>query len=1064
MSGFELTQFSAGFRMGTAFSELNNGNWSVNVKPLVNLCRAGLVLRIAALALETRGFTLPIALERAYSVAPLVLALPSVYRLLPDYRRNAFLERVVGHIEQIGTRRSGLDRVIGGVALGALLYSGRYERVLGAIAGMGLDSVIQVLAQKSPSWIRDRYKKIDLAIYCLAHLVLYKSGFLSREQALSLWIATAAGRILYHRMRGADFGWSFFLLRHHSYDAWSPQGLGADLTLLIKTIPLFFQAVRAHHRARIPVWYWKGSLAFSLLSGLSYAGPIGSWVARHSRVNWHAVDWLRQTALHAAASSPCSSAYRARAMIHSISTRGDSVNQTDSFGNSALHTACFEANSPEMVRALLELPGINLNLRDDLGCSALDLVIMTRQSEKALLLLRAGASADNRTLECALWYGCPFELIDEILNKMQPKLVDRNKAVARFHAYCRLGLEKEVQYQLDHHIEEVARYASNGAGPLHYAALGGHFRIINLLKQQMGSSPRDRDKFKQTALHWFVKANPQFPEATILEVLDSLGGTLLVNEPGFENRTALYQACELGRIDLVRVLLRRGADPNLKDAQGRTPFYAASKWGRSMIDELIHSELWDGTVPENRCMLLFYYFSSQQSEEQVRWKALVEDLTTNVNVLGVEGKPILQQAVEEKRFSEVRVLLTREDIRLSYRSPSGQNIDVLAACALLLSGTPSEWLNELVYFSPIIRKRLSAEITALGDEELKTLYRYHPIKIAASLFSPLHRQKVLDHLHCLHLPHNQAHLAAGKHSGFAWIVPVLEVSEADLAQFIRKQRSTVAVAILAHMSQEKKDLLANELTQLLEDIRDHYSMDLDEKYRQIEERVTAKIYTREEHLADQGTLIADRRHLQIFKAQWPNQDWEAALEGYVKKFEALQPVFGRAEIRVELDAMEQEMLEQDTAQLFPELSRLYEVGLCEGKDCRVIGIELKLLLQLITLRQVDDDQLPPDWEKTVHAPLQQGMQRLSEIAEHLKHPALRVFAQTMTHDLSEILTQARGKQLLVALLELERKRIVALMTHYFDQPERVKLTKNQSLYDCYSRTTDWKLFWKPLSH
>ena len=40
--------------------------------------------------------------------------------------------------------------------------------------------------------------------------------------------------------------------------------------------------------------------------------------------------------------------------------------------------------------------------------------------------------------------------------------------------------------------------------------------------------------------------------------------------------TALGKAAEIGNVDLVRLLLRRGADPNLPDAEGRAPLQRVS--------------------------------------------------------------------------------------------------------------------------------------------------------------------------------------------------------------------------------------------------------------------------------------------------------------------------------------------------------------------------------------------------------------------------------------------------------------------------------------------------------
>lgn len=54
--------------------------------------------------------------------------------------------------------------------------------------------------------------------------------------------------------------------------------------------------------------------------------------------------------------------------------------------------------------------------------------------------------------------------------------------------------------------------------------------------------------------------------------------------------TPLHRAAELGKIDVVRYLISKGADANIKDAMGQTALDRAAKCGHSHIVDMLRSE------------------------------------------------------------------------------------------------------------------------------------------------------------------------------------------------------------------------------------------------------------------------------------------------------------------------------------------------------------------------------------------------------------------------------------------------------------------------------------------
>ena len=63
-----------------------------------------------------------------------------------------------------------------------------------------------------------------------------------------------------------------------------------------------------------------------------------------------------------------------------------------------------------------------------------------------------------------------------------------------------------------------------------------------------------------------------------------------VNHPTVSGNTALGMAVALDRVDLVRELLRAGADPSIRSDAGRTAFDAAKEAGNAEIEGMLGGE------------------------------------------------------------------------------------------------------------------------------------------------------------------------------------------------------------------------------------------------------------------------------------------------------------------------------------------------------------------------------------------------------------------------------------------------------------------------------------------
>src|SRR5258708_2065410 len=118
------------------------------------------------------------------------------------------------------------------------------------------------------------------------------------------------------------------------------------------------------------------------------------------------------------------------------------------------------------------------------------------------------------------------------------------------------------------------------------AARGASLDVIRFLLTR-GSQAALADKRGYTALHWAV-AQPVRDASRQVACLCALLDTgATPNAQNEEGTTPLMNAAWFGCDDSVRVLLRRGADPLVRDSKGRTARELASERGHKDVEELL---------------------------------------------------------------------------------------------------------------------------------------------------------------------------------------------------------------------------------------------------------------------------------------------------------------------------------------------------------------------------------------------------------------------------------------------------------------------------------------------
>ena len=287
---------------------------------------------------------------------------------------------------------------------------------------------------------------------------------------------------------------------------------------------------------------------------------------------------------------------------------GANVALTDDSGFTALHYACIDHGSLEVLRYLFEngadvnacssvTPlmmavenghvsavtflterGADVTLTDECGCKALHYACINNSSPEVFSCLLEKGADINACLNdgmTPLMIAAEDSLVNVVTFLIKQganvDLQDSYGKTALHYALGSLNFLFEILCCLIQKGADVNTGSNDKLTPLMIAAEKGHINALTLLIK-FGADADLQDKNGKTALHHAVYGSDVSCE--ILSCLIEMGAD--VNAGGNINHTPLMIAAEKGHINAVTFLIRNGADVDLQDQNyGETALFCA---------------------------------------------------------------------------------------------------------------------------------------------------------------------------------------------------------------------------------------------------------------------------------------------------------------------------------------------------------------------------------------------------------------------------------------------------------------------------------------------------------
>ncbi|CAB0038598.1 unnamed protein product [Trichogramma brassicae] len=236
------------------------------------------------------------------------------------------------------------------------------------------------------------------------------------------------------------------------------------------------------------------------------------------------------------------------------------VNYTDESGYTHFHAAC-KCGLEDVAKKFLDRGQDPSCVVPKTGDSPLHLALKNNKKEVSKLLLRNGANLISANSKGKT----PLHLICNLY-------VNNGKELAEMlFKFCD---EKRLPVKIDARDDE-------GNTPLHAAIFSGSIDLVEVLLRRGANPTLANDKGK-TPLHVICPRNGNVGLSKLFELNDELQLRVPIDARDNEGSTPLHLATSCGNEELVERLLRRGADPTLANAEGRTPLHYVAERSRGV--------------------------------------------------------------------------------------------------------------------------------------------------------------------------------------------------------------------------------------------------------------------------------------------------------------------------------------------------------------------------------------------------------------------------------------------------------------------------------------------------
>ena len=231
-----------------------------------------------------------------------------------------------------------------------------------------------------------------------------------------------------------------------------------------------------------------------------------------------------------------------------------------------------DGNCIDLATLLLD-QGASVDARDRIGARPLSHAARSGHLEMLDLLLARGAPIDARDLNgaTALYYAAERghgSVVQRLIERGADVKLTGESGVSPVAAAAYAGRDSIVALLLAHGADGRAP-DDTGKPPVIYAAASGRLDIVKRLLESDGDL-NARYANDLTLLMWASGPDEKVPEAQAIEVVSYLlDAGAHIDDRDDRGRTALMIAAEGGRAEIADLLLKRGADPSLKDKAGK---------------------------------------------------------------------------------------------------------------------------------------------------------------------------------------------------------------------------------------------------------------------------------------------------------------------------------------------------------------------------------------------------------------------------------------------------------------------------------------------------------------